>query len=559
MINANTIPEATTSINGLMTSAHVIKLNNIQEGAEVNVQSDWNQTNSSHDGFIKNKPSIPSKTSELVNDSNFITNENLSIAAITGEFSDLQDIPTTISGYGISDAYTKDEVDNIVSTIESGVTWKEAVTNYADIATTYPNPEEGWTVNVTSTNSTYRYNGTEWVLINTNAIPNATTSVNGLMTTTHVGKLDSIETSAQKNVQADWNEDDYVSDSYIKNKPTLGTASVKDVPASGDATNTQVVLGSDSRLSDARPASDVSAWAKAATKPTYTAAEVGAIASTEKGTASGVAELDVNGKVPSSQLPSFVDDVKEGYLNSADGKFYEESTYETEITPEADKIYVDKATNITYRWSGSAFVAIGSDLALGETSTTAYRGDRGKAAYDHATDANKISTATASGLYKVAATAEGHISDLTAVQKSDLTALGVADASNLGTAAAKDSTSTITSGSTDLIEGGAVYTALQGKADSADIKALTKDNYPTFVPLKSSLESGDTYTLPEDGYLTVGVDSMPSQKCVSIEIKSGIYYRGFNTYAGVSFLKKGTRVQAPMPPLSLADYVNFFY
>ena len=104
----------------------------------------------------------------------------------------------------------------------------------------------------------------------------------------------------------------------------------------------------------------------------------------EKGAASGIAELDTNGRVPSSQLPSYVDDVKEGYLNSADGKFYEESTYETEIIPEADKIYVDKAINITYRWSGSVFVPIGSDLALGETSSTAYRGDRGKIAYDTA-------------------------------------------------------------------------------------------------------------------------------------------------------------------------------
>ncbi len=228
MINANSIPEATTSISGLMTSAHVIKLNSIEEGAEVNVQADWNQTNSSHDGFIKNKPNIPSKTSELVNDSNFITNENLSIVAITGEFSDLQDIPTTISGYGISDAYTKDEVDNIVSTIETSVTWKAAVTNYSDIATTYPNPEEGWTVNVTSTNSTYRYNGTEWVLINTNIIPNATTSVNGLMTTTQVSKLDGIESGAEANVQVDWSQTTTTADDYIKNKPTLGTAAAKD-------------------------------------------------------------------------------------------------------------------------------------------------------------------------------------------------------------------------------------------------------------------------------------------------------------------------------------------
>ena len=59
------------------------------------------------------------------------------------------------------------------------------------------------------------------------------------------------------------------------------------------------------------PASDVSSWAKASSKPSYTASEVGAIATSAKGAASGVASLDSNGKVPSSQLPSYVDDVLE--------------------------------------------------------------------------------------------------------------------------------------------------------------------------------------------------------------------------------------------------------
>ena len=91
-----------------------------------------------------------------------------------------------------------------------------------------------------------------------------------------------------------------------------------------------------------------------------------------KGTASGVAELDANGKVPSSQLPSYVDDVLE---YSAKSSF--------PATGETGKIYVDTTTNKTYRWSGSAYVEISESLALGETSSTAYRGDRGKAAYDH--------------------------------------------------------------------------------------------------------------------------------------------------------------------------------
>ena len=104
----------------------------------------------------------------------------------------------------------------------------------------------------------------------------------------------------------------------------------------------------------------------------------------QKGAASGVAELDTAGKVPSAQLPSFVDDVIEGYLSG--GKFYKESSHTTQIAGEAGKIYIDLTSSKTYRWSGSTFAEISQSLALGETSTTAYRGDHGKAAYDHISD-----------------------------------------------------------------------------------------------------------------------------------------------------------------------------
>ena len=116
---------------------------------------------------------------------------------------------------------------------------------------------------------------------------------------------------------------------------------------------------------------------------TLSASDVGAIASTLKGAANGVAELDSSGKVPASQLPSYVDDVVEGYYNTSDSRFYKNSDNTNAITGEADKIYVDKNTNKTYRWTGSAFIVISETLALGETSSTAYRGDRGKIAYDH--------------------------------------------------------------------------------------------------------------------------------------------------------------------------------
>ena len=131
-----------------------------------------------------------------------------------------------------------------------------------------------------------------------------------------------------------------------------------------------------------------------------------------KGTANGVAELDANGKVLTSQLPSFVDDVIEA-----------ENFAVLPTEGETGKIYVTLDNNKTYRWSGSAYVEISASLALGETDSTAYRGDRGKVAYDHATDANKISSAVASGMYKVAGTADGHIASLTAMTGSDIEGL----------------------------------------------------------------------------------------------------------------------------------------
>ncbi len=100
--------------------------------------------------------------------------------------------------------------------------------------------------------------------------------------------------------------------------------------------------------------------------------DVGAIPSTAKGSAGGVAELDSNGMVPSAQLPSYVDDVLEYASLSS-----------FPVTGESGKIYVALDTGRTYRWSGSAYVEISESLALGETSSTAYRGDRGKTAYDH--------------------------------------------------------------------------------------------------------------------------------------------------------------------------------
>lgn len=90
------------------------------------------------------------------------------------------------------------------------------------------------------------------------------------------------------------------------------------------------------------------------------------------GAANGVASLDASGRIPASQIPGGFDNIEE-YDNLA--------AFPT--TGEEGKIYVAKDTNLTYRWTGSRYVEISPSLALGETATTAYRGDRGKVAYDH--------------------------------------------------------------------------------------------------------------------------------------------------------------------------------
>ena len=87
------------------------------------------------------------------------------------------------------------------------------------------------------------------------------------------------------------------------------------------------------------------------------------------------ATLDSSGHVPSSQLPSYVDDVTEGYYSN--GNFYSDSAKTKKITGEGGKIYTDLATNKTYRWGGTAWVEISKSLAIGETAGTAYDGAKG--------------------------------------------------------------------------------------------------------------------------------------------------------------------------------------
>ena len=220
----------------------------------------------------------------------------------------------------------------------------------------------------------------------------ATTSTSGLMSATDKTKLDGVATGAQAN--------------------TIETVKVNSSALTPD-NNKAIDIKVPTVLSDL--ADDIGFVDKSnfENEIENVRAEIALkLDASLKGAANGVAELDANGKVLTSQLPSFVDDVIEA-----------ENFAVLPNEGETGKIYVTLDDNKTYRWSGSAYVEISASLALGETDSTAYRGDRGKIAYDHATDANKISSAITSGMYKVAGTADGHIASLTAMTGSDIEGL----------------------------------------------------------------------------------------------------------------------------------------
>lgn len=175
--------------------------------------------------------------------------------------------------------------------------------------------------------------------VNTTYNP-ATTSANGLMTSTMVTTLNTVNTNLSNH------------------KANTGN------PHS--VTKSQIGLGNVENKSSATIRGELSS-SNVTTALGYTP-----LNSALKGAKSGLAELDANGYVPSSQLPSYVDDVLE---------YSAKSGFPT--TGATGKIYVDLSNGKIYRWSGSAYVEISASLALGETSSTAYRGDRGKTAYNH--------------------------------------------------------------------------------------------------------------------------------------------------------------------------------
>lgn len=237
---------------------------------------------------------------------------------------------------------------------------------------------DGSTVSITDSNTIYS---------------DATTNAAGLMSAADKSKLDSVATGANKiTVDSTLSAD---STNPVQNKAVKVALDGKsntghthdDRYYTETEINTKLAAKANSshthtksQITDfptSMPASDVYSWAKQSSKPSYTIGEV----------SGNLPASRISGTISSANLPSYVDDVLEGYLSG--GKFYKtkgsDGSYSGEITAEAGKIYIDLSNNKTYRWSGSAYVVISETIALGTTHSTAGYGDESRAAYNHST------------------------------------------------------------------------------------------------------------------------------------------------------------------------------
>ena len=189
---------------------------------------------------------------------------------------------------------------------------------------------------------------------------------------------------------------------YLTNADGEGGGEWADLPAASTTKAGIVQLSDGVTVADATKAATANAVKKAYDKANHSHPYV---PTSQVGAKGGVAPLDENGIISSTYLPSYVDDVIDGTISDDLSTFTD--TASKAVTPEAGKIYNDITKNKSYRWSGTAYVSLNDGVALGETEKTAYRGDRGKVAYEHSqsaharTDATKTEKSNTNGNVKI--------------------------------------------------------------------------------------------------------------------------------------------------------------
>lgn len=253
---------ATTALAGLMLASDKTKLNGIAVGAEVNVNADWNATEG--DALILNKPTIPT-------------------VDVTKSYVDTQ-LATKANA---SNVYTKAEVDSKVSSVYRV---KGSVASYANLPTVDVTIGDVYNINDTGANYVAISTTPTWDKLS------ETVDLSGYATTAAMNsalgnKVDKVSgkalstndyTTAEKNKLAG-----IAASANNYSLPAATSSVLGGVKTSTGITNSSGTIsvtygtvagtacqGNDSRLSNSRPASDVSAWAKASTKPTYTWTEI---------------------------------------------------------------------------------------------------------------------------------------------------------------------------------------------------------------------------------------------------------------------------------------------
>lgn len=366
------------------------KLAGIAAGAEVNVQSDWNAT--SGDAFIKNKPTIPDSFQ-------WFGTSSTAAATVQKEVS----IPSITSLKTGQIIVVKPTVTSTVANSTLKLNSFDAYPMiYNNAAITTSTDSIVWSANIPSL---FVFDGSYWIFLghgldaiySTMSVAEGTA---GTATSARYMRADYLKEIIQTLApQSDWNATS--GSAVILNKPTIpsevtestvsgwgftkNTGTITGIKMNGASKGTSGVVDLGTVITAHQ---DISGKVDKTTtvnghalsgNVSVTKSDVGLgnvtndaqVKRSEMGVSSGVATLDSNGKVPSSQLPSYVDDVLE-YSSQSDFP----------STGEASKIYIAEDTNKTYRWSGSAYTEISASLALGETSSTAYAGNKGKATTD---------------------------------------------------------------------------------------------------------------------------------------------------------------------------------
>lgn len=251
-----------------------------------------------------------------------------------------------------------------------------------------------------------------------------------------------------------------------------------------------------------------------------------AIQSSQKGVANGVAELDANGIVPTSQLPAFVDEIVEA-----------STTDDFPVVGSTGKIYVATSTNLTYRWTGSAYVEISPSIALGETSSTAYRGDRGAEAYAHAVT-NK-GNQYSSGFYKITTNSEGHVTGATPVEKSDITALGIVQ------------TPFIVSIPTGQWSGSDSDYYITVNASNVTVNSILVPNYDN---TSAEYLNGPVWCVPSAGSFTIHTSEVPSDTVTIMVQFPGVM--GEANYQVLADVYSKSQTYSKTEAVAKADIVN---